>query len=114
ELAASADVVIEGFAPDTTAGWGVGADALTALNPALVHCSITAFGRTGPYSGVKGLDGLVAAKMGLWALGAFGYREGPLTYPVPWASFGAAMQAVAGILGALLVRDETGRGQRLD
>lgn len=113
-LADNADVLIEGFSPGTTESWEVGAKALTSTNPALVHCSITAFGPTGPYAGVKGYDSLAAAKAGLWARGAFGHRDGPLVYPVPWASFGSAMQAVAGILGALLVREKTGRGQRLD
>jgi crotonobetainyl-CoA:carnitine CoA-transferase CaiB-like acyl-CoA transferase len=114
ELARSADVVIEGFAPGVTDGWGVGPDSLRALNPALVHCSITGFGKTGPYSGLKGYDSLVSAKVGLWARGSWGHRDGPIMFPVPWASFGAGMQSVAGILGALLVREKTGRGQALD
>jgi crotonobetainyl-CoA:carnitine CoA-transferase CaiB-like acyl-CoA transferase len=114
ELASAADVVIEGFAPGTTDGWGIGADALRALNPALVHCAITGFGKTGPYAGLKAYDALVAAKVGLWARGSWGHRDGPIMFPVSWASFGAGMQASAGILGALLVRDKTGRGQALD
>ena len=114
ELAKSADVVIEGFAPGTTDGWGVGPDALRSVNPALVHCSITGFGKTGPYAALKAYDSLVAAKAGLWARGNWGHRDGPIMFPVPWASFGAAMQSVAGILGALLVREKTGRGQTLD
>jgi crotonobetainyl-CoA:carnitine CoA-transferase CaiB-like acyl-CoA transferase len=114
ELSLTADVVIEAFAPGTTDGWGVGPDALRALNPALIHCSITGFGKTGPYSGLKAYDPLVAAKVGLWARGTFGHRDGPIMFPVPWASFGAGMQSAAGILGALLVREKTGRGQALD
>lgn len=114
ELAAAADVVIEAFSPGTTDGWGVGADALCAANPALVHCSITAFGPTGPYAELKGYDPLVSAKVGLFGRGGFGHREGPIVYPVPWGSFGAAMQSVAGILGALVVREDTGRGQQLN
>jgi crotonobetainyl-CoA:carnitine CoA-transferase CaiB-like acyl-CoA transferase len=114
ELVVSADVVIEGFAPGTTDAWGVGPDALRAINPALIHCSITGFGKTGPYAGLKGYDSLVAAKVGLWARGSWGHRDSPIMFPVPWASFGAAMQSVAGILGALLVREKTGRGQQLD
>jgi crotonobetainyl-CoA:carnitine CoA-transferase CaiB-like acyl-CoA transferase len=113
-LAAAADVVIEGFAPGTTEGWGISSDTLRTVNPRLVHCSVTAFGSTGPYAKVKGYDSLVAAKAGLWARGSFGHRDGAIMYPVPWASFGAAMQAIAGIAGALLVRDRTGRGQHLD
>jgi crotonobetainyl-CoA:carnitine CoA-transferase CaiB-like acyl-CoA transferase len=113
-LAAVADVVIEGFAPGTTERWGIGADALRAANPQLVHCSITGFGPTGAYAGLKGYDSLVAAKAGVWARGAFGHRDGAIMFPVPWGSYGAAMQSVAGILGALLVRERTGRGQALD
>jgi crotonobetainyl-CoA:carnitine CoA-transferase CaiB-like acyl-CoA transferase len=114
DLAADADVVIEGFAPGTTDAWGVGPDALRSLNPALIHCSITGFGKAGPYSALKAYDSLVAAKAGLWARGSWGHRDGPIMFPVPWASFGAAMQSVAGILGVLLVREKTGRGQALE
>lgn len=114
ELATAADVVIEGFAPGTTDDWGVGADALRALNSALIHASITGFGKSGSYAGLKAYDSLVAAKAGLWARGSWGHRDGPMMYPVPWGSFGAAMQTVAGIIGALLVREKTGRGQALD
>jgi crotonobetainyl-CoA:carnitine CoA-transferase CaiB-like acyl-CoA transferase len=113
-LAAGADVVIEGFAPGTTERWGISADALRAANPRLVHCAITGFGPTGPYAGLKGYDSLVAAKAGVWARGAFGHRDGAIVSPVPWGSYGAAMQSVAGIVGALLVRERTGRGQALD
>ncbi|HKE72725.1 MAG TPA: CoA transferase [Acidimicrobiales bacterium] len=114
QLVGGADVVIEAFAPGTTDGWGVGPDALRADDPALVHCSITGFGRTGAYADLRAYDPIVAAKVGVWARGAFGYRDGPIVYPMNWASFGAAMQAVAGIAGALLVRDQTGRGQSVD
>lgn len=114
ELARSADVVIEAFAPGVTDEWDVGPQALRALNPALIHLSITGFGKTGRYSGLKSYDSLVAAKVGLWARGSWGHRDGPIMFPVPWASFGAAMQSVAGVIGALLVRERTGRGQTLD
>lgn len=114
DLAAHADVVIEGFAPGTTAAWMIGSHDLREINPALIHCSITGFGPSGPYAALKAYDPLVAAKAGLWARGAWGHREGPIVFPVPWASFGAAMQSVAGIMGALLVRERTGRGQALD
>ena len=113
-LAAAADVVLEGFAPGTTDTWGIGAGALRVANPGLVHCSITGFGPTGAYSKLKGYDSLIAAKSGLTARGSFGHREGSILFPVPWGSFGSAMQAVAGIMGALLVRQQTGRGQSLD
>ena len=114
DLAASADIVIEGFAPGTTEGWGVGADTTCASNPRLVHCRITAFGPAGEYSAIKGYDSVVAARAGLWSRDQFGHRDGAIMYPVPWASFGAAMQAVAGICAALIERERTGRGQQVD
>ena len=114
EMVERADVVIQAFAPGTVEAWGVGPDDLRAKNPALIHCSITGFGSSGPYAALKAYDSLVAAKAGLWARGAWGHREGPIVFPVPWASVGAAMQSVAGIMGALLVRETTGRGQALD
>ena len=113
-FAKAADVVIDGFAPGTSEDWGVGASELRKANPSLIHCAITGFGTSGPYSSLKGYEALVAAKVGLFARGSFGYRDGPIMLPVPWGGFGAAMQAVAGILGALLVRDRTGRGQRIE
>jgi crotonobetainyl-CoA:carnitine CoA-transferase CaiB-like acyl-CoA transferase len=112
-FAGEADVVLEGFSPGTTTAWGIGPTELTALNSRLVHCSITAFGPTGAYASLKGYEALVAAKSGLFARGGFGFRPGAIMSPVPWAGFGAAMQSVAGVLGALMVRDVTGRGQQL-
>lgn len=114
DMASATDVVLEGFAPGRAESWRVGRGRMREIQPGLIHCSFSAFGRAGPYAGVKGYDNLVAAKSGLWARGAFAHRDGPLVYPVPWASFGAAMQAVAGIAAALLVRDRCGRGQDLD
>jgi crotonobetainyl-CoA:carnitine CoA-transferase CaiB-like acyl-CoA transferase len=113
DLIARADVVIEAFGPGRAKGWNLDPAALCALNPALIHCSITGFGPVGPYADVKGYDSLVAAKAGLWSRGAFGHRDGPIMYPVFWASFGAGLQAVAGILVALRVRDITGHGQQV-
>jgi crotonobetainyl-CoA:carnitine CoA-transferase CaiB-like acyl-CoA transferase len=114
DLARHADVVIDGLAPGTSDGWGVGADQLTTANPQLVHCAITGFGPRGPFAGLKGYEALVAAKVGLFGRGSYGFRPGPIMYSVPWGGFGAAMQSVAGILSALLVRDQTGRGQHID
>ena len=102
DLAAHADVVIEGFAPGVTNAWGIGAEALCDLNPALVHCSITGFGKGNAYSALKGYESLVAAKAGLWARGSWGHRDGPLMYPVPWGSLGAGMESVAGSLARCL------------
>jgi crotonobetainyl-CoA:carnitine CoA-transferase CaiB-like acyl-CoA transferase len=109
-LSAGADIVIEAFGPGVARAWGVGAEALRAANPGLIYCDISGFGDKGPYRGLKAYDAVVAAKLGLWSRGAFSFRDGPLYRPVAWASFGAAMQAVAGVMGALLSRETTGLG----
>jgi crotonobetainyl-CoA:carnitine CoA-transferase CaiB-like acyl-CoA transferase len=114
DLAADADVVVTGLLPETAERWGIGGDALCRAFPRLVHCAITGFGPTGPFARLKGHDALVAAKAGLWTRGIFAPRQGPLMFPVPWGSFGAGIHAASGILAALLVRDVTGRGQRVD
>ena len=114
ELAAAADIVLDGFSPGTADSWDVGYEQLAALNESLVYTAFSAFGPTGGYRDIKGYDALVAAKAGMFARGAHAPRPGPVLFPQPSASFGAAMQGIAGTVAALLVRDRTGRGQRVD
>jgi crotonobetainyl-CoA:carnitine CoA-transferase CaiB-like acyl-CoA transferase len=66
ELAASADVVVETFRPGTSERLGVGYADLAETNPGLVHASITGFGRQGPWTNVKGYEGVVAAVVDGW------------------------------------------------
>src|SRR5439155_13588332 len=78
------------------------------------YCSITGFGSDGPYAGLPGYEGTVAAKSGHYVLGPFGYRSGPIYNDAPMASTGTGHQAFAGILAALTARERTGRGQRVE
>jgi crotonobetainyl-CoA:carnitine CoA-transferase CaiB-like acyl-CoA transferase len=114
ELARGADVVIEAFSPGVAERWGLGSSELRGLNPALVYCSVRGFGAAGPFSDLKAYDGVIAAKAGLFTRGAFGFRPGPIFVNAPVASHGAAHMATAGILSALLVREQTGRGQDVE
>jgi crotonobetainyl-CoA:carnitine CoA-transferase CaiB-like acyl-CoA transferase len=114
DLLAAADVVIECFAAGQADAWGVGYDDVRSINPGLVYCSIKGFGPTGPYARIGGHDALVMAKAGAFARGEFGFRSGPIFSGALIASNGAAHQAVSGILAALIVRDRTGVGQRVD
>ncbi len=114
EAAAHADVLLAGCSAAQMLRWGLDDETLRAANPALVHCSITGFGPTGGYSHLKAYEGVVAAKAGFFGRGDFGFREGPIFYNAPWGSLGAAHEAVSGILAALIVRERTGRGQKLD
>jgi crotonobetainyl-CoA:carnitine CoA-transferase CaiB-like acyl-CoA transferase len=114
ELARNADVVIEAFTPGRADGWGIGSDALRGENQRLVYCAISGFGTRGPYAQLKGYEALVCAKTGLFSRGEFAPRRGPAMFPQNFGGFGAAMLALGGVLAALLVRERTGRGQRLD
>ncbi len=114
ELARHADVLIESFEPGVAHGWGLGYETLRTVNPALVHCSINGFGSTGRYARLKGYEGVVAAKAGAFARGQFGFRPGPIFTAASLGSTGAAHMALGGILAALIVRERTGRGQRVE
>ncbi|HEY2430449.1 MAG TPA: CoA transferase, partial [Acidimicrobiales bacterium] len=109
-----ADVLVAGVSPGALARWGLAEADLRAANPQLVHCQITGFGPSGDYSRIKAYEGVVAAKAGVMARGDFGFRDGPIFYDAPWASLGAAHHALAGVLAALINREQTGRGQHID
>ncbi len=114
ELAAGADVVLEGFGTGVADGWGVGYERLADANGRLVYCSISGFGSQGPYAALPAYEGVVAAKAGVYQLGPFGFRSGPIFVDAPLGSVGAGHMATAGVLAALVAREETGRGQRVE
>ena len=111
-LAGEADVLVESFRPGDMAEWGLAYDDLSKLYPGLVYCSITGFGQKGPLRRVKGYEGLVAAKAGrMLNMQGQPNREGPVYSAVYTGSWHASQAAVRGIIGALRVRDQCGRGQ---
>jgi crotonobetainyl-CoA:carnitine CoA-transferase CaiB-like acyl-CoA transferase len=117
-LVERADVVVESFRPGVATRLGVGYDAVAAANPAAVYCSITGFGRHDPRSRRPWYEALVAATAGRMVgldplSGAIPDqdRAAPIYTAAPIASYGAGQLALQGILGALLVRRRTGRGQ---
>ena len=112
QLIAGADILVESFRPGDMVDWGLGHDALSRLYPGLVYCSITGFGQNGPLQRVKGYEGLVNAKAGrMLNLEGQPNRDGPVYSAVHTGSWHASQAAVRGILGALRVRDQCGRGQ---
>src|SRR5216684_3691036 len=64
----NADVMIENYRPGTMERMGLGYDAVHALNPRLIYCSISGFGRTGPYAGHGGFDLIAQAMSGLMSI----------------------------------------------
>jgi formyl-CoA transferase/CoA:oxalate CoA-transferase len=112
-LVDSCDVLVENFRPGVTERMGLGWDVVSERNPRLVYCSVTGFGSTGPLADTPATDPVVQAFSGVMSV--TGPRDGdPVLVGVPIADFTGAMLAVQGILLALLAREQTGRGQRVD
>lgn len=110
-LLRGADVVVESFRPGVAERLGIGFEAVRALNPGAVYCSITGFGPRGPFAHVKGYEGIVNARTGrLREFGGIADREGPGYTAVASAATGAMHGALQGILAGLHVRRQTGRG----
>ena len=112
-LLADADVLIENFKVGALDRMGFGHAALDALNPRLVHCSITGFGQDGPYAGRAGYDVMIQAMSGLMSI--TGEADGPpQKVGVAVADIATGLYATVGILAALRERDATGKGAHLD
>jgi crotonobetainyl-CoA:carnitine CoA-transferase CaiB-like acyl-CoA transferase len=110
----AADVVIEGLEAGQAEALGIAYDDVHERCPSLVYCSIKGFGSSGPYARIPADDALVMAKAGAFSFGEFAFRPGPIFAGALVASNGAATIALAGIMAALVVRDRTGVGQRVE
>lgn len=138
-LAAAADILVESYAPGTTAALGIDFQTLSRHNPRLIYVSITAYGRDTKDAQRPGYDALVAARTGLqweqrgWPEGAVNHmlgrpdpysdidipddwvqgapRPGPIFTASHWPSLGAFFAASTGLNAALRAREITGRGQ---
>ncbi|HEX8375531.1 MAG TPA: CaiB/BaiF CoA-transferase family protein [Geminicoccaceae bacterium] len=112
-LAAEADVVIENFKLGGLDRYGLGFDALSALNPRLVWCSITGFGQDGPYAHRAGYDYIVQGMSGLMSITGEPDRE-PQKVGVAVTDIFTGIYAATAILAAVHQRTTTGKGQRID
>jgi len=114
ELSSRADVVAESFRPGVMDRLGCGYEVLSTTNPRLVYCAITGYGQTGRWRDLAGHDINYIAMAGL--LDLTGTAGGPPAIPGAQVAdiAGGAMQAVMGILLALLARERTGQGQFVD
>ena len=108
-----ADVLVENFRTRTMESFGLGYDALAATQPRLVYCSIAAFGRTGPRAESGGYEAVMQAFSGVMSI--TGEPGGaPDRCGVSFLDLGTGALAAFGIVNALLQREATGRGQRVD
>lgn len=112
-LALRADVVVENYRPDVKHRLGIDYDALARENPRLVYASISGFGQTGPYRDRPGYDQIVQGLSGLMSL--TGTEEtAPLRIGIPIGDLLAGYFAALGILAALIERERSGQGQRVE
>jgi crotonobetainyl-CoA:carnitine CoA-transferase CaiB-like acyl-CoA transferase len=112
-MVARADVLIENFRTGTMESFGVGYDTLSAINPRLVYCSVSAFGRTGPRKDAAGYEALMQAFSGIMSI--TGEPDGaPLRCGVSFLDLTTGIFCAFGIVNALLHRVRTGLGQRVD
>lgn len=112
-LAERSDVLIENYRPGVLDAAGLGYDALSRRNPALIYASISGFGQTGPYRTRGGFDLIAQGMSGLMSVtGEPGGVPVKAGYPV--TDLGAGMFCAYGILAALAYRNRTGRGQQVD
>ena len=112
-LIADADIVIENFKVGGLVRFGLDYQTLAKDHPALVYCSITGFGQTGPYAARAGYDVIVQGMSGMMDL--TGDPDGPpQKIGVALADLISGLYAVIGIQSALSLRERTGKGQHID
>ena len=113
-LLKNADVLIENFRRGTMERMGLGYDALHALNPRLIYCSISGFGRTGPYADRGGFDLVAQGMSGLMSITGEGPGHPPVKVGAPVTDITAGILACVGILATLHARESSGQGQMVD
>jgi crotonobetainyl-CoA:carnitine CoA-transferase CaiB-like acyl-CoA transferase len=113
-LLKDADVLIENYRRGTMEKMGFDYEALHALNPKLIYCSISGFGRTGPYADRGGFDLVAQSMSGLMSI--TGERPGcpPMKAGAPVTDITAGILACVGVLAALHARESSGQGQMVD
>jgi CoA:oxalate CoA-transferase len=113
DLIRTADVLVENFRPTVLDAMGLSSEALNELKPDLVICSISGYGKTGPYRDRPSFDFIAQAMSGF--MSSTGYRDGePLRAGVPVSDLVAGLYGALAVSAALVRRDRTGKGERID
>ena len=112
KLVARADVLVHNLAPGAVERLGFGYDDLADRHPRLIWCGISGYGPDGPYRDRKAYDLLVQAESGVVSL--TGSADAPAKVGISIADIGSGLYAYSSILAALLQRERTGRGGRID
>jgi crotonobetainyl-CoA:carnitine CoA-transferase CaiB-like acyl-CoA transferase len=112
-MVADADVLVENFRKGTMEKFGLGYDALKGVNPRLIYCAITGYGRTGPYADKGGFDLIAQGISGLMSITGEPGQE-PVKCGPPVCDINAGMLGALGIVAAYVHRLKTGEGQMVD
>lgn len=113
-LALSGDAFIENYRKGAMEHFGLGYTTLAAEKPALVYCSLSGFGRTGPYAERGGFDLIAQGMSGLMSITGEGPGRPPVKVGAPVTDITAGILAAMGILAALFHAQKTGQGQLVD
>jgi crotonobetainyl-CoA:carnitine CoA-transferase CaiB-like acyl-CoA transferase len=113
ELVAKADVVVENFSTGVMERFGLDYDSCRKTNPELVYCSVSAYGREGAFADRLGFDPIAQAESGFVSMNGYADRQGVRALS-PVMDISTAMMASNAILGALVARERTGRGQAVE
>jgi len=113
QLVEKSDVVIHNFKTGTMDRLGLGYEELSRCNPKLIYCSITGFGETGPYKNLPGYDFIIQGMSGLMSITGDEHTP-PFKTGVAITDILTGLYACIGIQAALLEKDRSGRGQKID
>ncbi len=110
----SSDVVIENYRKGTMEKLGIGYDELKKINPKIILCEISGYGRTGPYANKGGFDLVAQGMSGLMSITGESIEKPPMKVGAPLTDITAGILGATGVLAALISRNKTGLGQRVD
>ena len=114
EMVKNSDVVLENFRKGTLEKLGIGYDVMSEINPKIILCEISGYGRTGPYSDKGGFDLVAQGMSGLMSITGESIDKPPMKVGAPITDITAGLLASSGILAALVHREKTGQGQKVD
>jgi crotonobetainyl-CoA:carnitine CoA-transferase CaiB-like acyl-CoA transferase len=113
-LARNADALIENYRKGTMEKFGLGYEALKSINPGLIYCEISGFGRTGPMASQGGFDLVTQGMSGLMAITGEGPGRPPVKVGAPITDITGGLLAAMGVCAAYAHKLKTGEGQRVD
>ena len=114
KMVKNSDVVLENFRKGTLEKLGIGYDVMSKINPKIILCEISGYGRTGPYADKGGFDLVAQGMSGLMSITGESKDKPPMKVGAPITDITAGLLASSGILAALVHREKTGEGQKVD